>query len=144
LRFHGPAQNSGTDGSVDATDSDADGHATFQEWLADTDPTNALFFFHIEDISRQSPVAVSFQSSSNRTYTLCSTPKLAPPDWTPVPGEQAISGTGGTMTLGDPITAPRLFYGVRVGLASTATVAINGYACHQTRPRTNAARPSGI
>jgi len=31
-----------TDGSVDATDPDADGHTTWQEWRCLTDPTNAL------------------------------------------------------------------------------------------------------
>jgi PKD repeat protein len=105
-----------TDGSVDAMDSDADGHTTFQEWVADTDPTNAHSFFDIEAISKSSPAMISFQSSSNRSYTLWSTPQLAPPDWAPVPGEQAIPGNGGTLTLSDKTNAPQRFYRVLVNL----------------------------
>ncbi len=39
---------------------DLDPFTTFQEWLADTDPTNALSFFHIEDITKGSPAMISF------------------------------------------------------------------------------------
>jgi hypothetical protein len=105
-----------TDGSIDATDSDADGRTTFQEWVADTDPTNALSYFYIEAISKGSPAIISFQSSSNRIYTLWGTPQLAPLDWTPVPGEQGIPGNGGTLTLSDPTSAPQRFYRVQVNL----------------------------
>ena len=80
---------------------DHDAFNTFQEWLAGTDPTNASSFFYIEDITKHSPAAVSFQSLTNRTYTLWKTPQLSPANWTPVPGEQAIPGTGGMMTLSD-------------------------------------------
>jgi len=95
---------------------DGDAFTTFQEWLADTDPANALSFFYIKDISQSSPAMVSFQSSSNRTYTLWSTPQLDPPDWAPVAGEQTIPGNGGTLTLSDPANAPLQFYRVQVNL----------------------------
>lgn len=95
---------------------DHDVFTTFQEWLADTDPTNALSFFRIEDISKDSPAMISFQSSSNRTYTLWSTPGLASPDWAPVSSAQAIAGTGGPMTLGDDPESPQQFYRVQVNM----------------------------
>jgi len=95
---------------------DHDAFTTFQEWLADTDPTNALSFFHIEAISKSSPPMVTLQSSSNRIYTLWSTPQLAPPTWSPVPGAEAIPGTGGPLTLSDPTNAPQQFYRVQVNL----------------------------
>jgi len=105
-----------TDGSADAIDSDADDRTTFQEWQADTDPTNPLSYFHIEAFSKSSPATISFQSSSNRTYTLWGTPQLAPPEWTPVSGQQGIPGTGGTLILSDPANAPQRFYRVQVNL----------------------------
>jgi hypothetical protein len=95
---------------------DHDAFTTFQEWLAGTDPTNALCFFHIEAISKHSPAAISFQSSSNRAYTLWSTPQLSPPDWLPVPGAQAVPGTDGIMTLSDTNNALEQFYRMEVNL----------------------------
>jgi PKD repeat protein len=112
LQLHGLA----TDGSADAADLDGDHLNSRQEWLADTDPNDGSSFFHIEAISKSSPAMISVQSSSNRTYTLWGTPQLAPPDWTPVPGEQSIPGTGGTLTLSDPTNAPQRFYRVQVNL----------------------------
>ena len=105
-----------TDPQIVSGNPDQDAFTTFQEWLADTDPTNALSYFHIEGITKDSPALVSFQSSSNRTYTLWSTPQLAPSDWAPVPDVQAVSGNGGTLTLSDPANAPRQFYRVQVNL----------------------------
>ncbi|HEX5398199.1 MAG TPA: PKD domain-containing protein, partial [Verrucomicrobiae bacterium] len=95
---------------------DHDAFNTFQEWLAGTDPTNAASFFYIDDITKHSPAAVSFQSLTNRTYTLWSTPQLSPADWTPVSGAQAIPGDGGIMTLSDTNNAARQFYRVEVNL----------------------------
>ena len=104
------------DGSADTADPDGDLMNSWQEWLAGTDPTNALSFFHIGASSKNSPASISFLSSSNRTYTLWRMPTLAPPDWTPVPGEQAIPGNGGPLTLSDPTNAPQQFYRVEVNL----------------------------
>jgi hypothetical protein len=64
----------------------------------------------------ESPAGVSFQSSSNRTYTLWSTPQLVSPDWAVVPGQETVPGNGGTLTLSDPTSALRQFYRVEVSL----------------------------
>jgi hypothetical protein len=95
---------------------DHDAFTTFQEWLAGTDPTNALSFFHIEAISKESPATVSVLSSSNRTYTLWSTPEWVSPDWAVVPGQETVPGNGVTLTLSDPTNALRQFYRVEVSL----------------------------
>jgi len=95
---------------------DHDAFTTFQEWLADTDPTNAMSYFHIEAILKRSPVVVSFLSSLNRTYTLWRGSRLDPPDWSVVPGQQGISGTGSTLTLEDAADGPQKFYRVQVSL----------------------------
>jgi len=105
-----------SDPQVVSGDPDQDAFTTFQEWVADTDPTNALSYFHVGAIHKGSPAMISFQSSTNRIYTLWSTPQLALPDWTPVPGGQAIPGNGGTLTLSDPTNAPQRFYRVQVNL----------------------------
>jgi len=95
---------------------DHDAYTTFQEWLADTDPTDAMSYFHIEAINKSSPVMVSFLSSLNRTYTLWCGSRLDPPDWSVVPGQQGISGTGSTLTLEDAADGPQKFYRVQVSL----------------------------
>lgn len=105
-----------SDPQVVSGNPDHDPFTTFQEWLADTDPTNALSYFHIEGFSKSSPAMISFQSSFDRTYTLWSTPQLSPPDWTPVPGNQAILGNGGTLILSDTANSPQQFYRVQVNL----------------------------
>jgi hypothetical protein len=86
----------------------------FQEWMADTDPTNALSYFRIEAISNHSRVTVHFQTSSNRVYSLLSAANLAEANWTVVPGQIAVPGTGGLDSLMDTNTAPAQFY--RVGV----------------------------
>jgi len=56
---------------------DADGVRNFDEWLADTDPSDANSFFHIEEIGVVSGVTtLQFQSSPIRRYTAQFTPAL--------------------------------------------------------------------
>ena len=102
---------------VAAGNPDNDPHTTLQEWLADTDPTNALSYFRIETISNLPPVAVSFFSSSNRLYTLLSTTNLTEVNtFNAVPGQADIRGNGGAQTLTDTNAAAALFYRVNVKL----------------------------
>ncbi len=105
-----------TDGSVDTADLDGDHMNNREEWLADTDPTNAISCFQIESIGASSPATVSFLSSPNRTYTLWRANRLDPPDWTAVPGQQTIPGNGDMLTLSDDKEAPQLFHRVEVSL----------------------------
>ena len=93
---------------------DNDAQTTYEEWLADTNPTNALSCFRITAISNGPPVTVEFGSSSNRVYTLLSCTNLAAPFWTPVPGQTSIQGNGALQELSDTNAAPPRFYRVQV------------------------------
>jgi len=42
----------------------------WQEYVADTDPTNIVSYFRITAISNLPPWRVYFESSANRRYTL--------------------------------------------------------------------------
>jgi hypothetical protein len=105
------------DPTVAAGNPDHDPHTTYQEWIADTDPTNALSYFRIESISNLPPVAVRFASSTNRQYSLLSASGLSDVNtFSPVPGQTNITGNGGILTLTDTNAAAALFYrlGVKV------------------------------
>ncbi len=104
-----------TDPAVAAGNPDHDPHTTLQEWIADTDPTNALSYFRIEAISNLPPVAVQFVSSADRRYTLLSSPGLADTTaFAAVPGQTNVAGNGGVLTLTDTNATASLFY--RVGV----------------------------
>jgi hypothetical protein len=94
---------------------DHDAFTTYQEWVADTDPTSAQSFFHIEGITASSPVTIFFQSSSNRLYTLRSATNLVSAVWTNVPGQIDVPGSGGMDALTDATNGAPKFYrlGVR-------------------------------
>ena len=90
------------------------GQTTCQEWVADTDPTNALACLRIESISYGAPVGVLFHSSSNRLYTLRSATNLTAGGWSDVLGQVDVPGTGGLHCLTDTDAAPAKFYRVVV------------------------------
>ncbi len=95
---------------------DGDPHTTFQEWMADTDPTDALSYFRIASVSNGTPLTLQFVSSANRQYGLFYSADLlgTNTEWTSVPGQADVPGTGGLQTLGDTNAAPARFY--RVGV----------------------------
>jgi hypothetical protein len=106
-----------TDGSADATDPDADGHTTWQEWRCLTDPTNALSVLRLLSASPAGTnVTVSWQSVAGVSYFLeCSTNVAGPP---PIfsPLATGIPGQPGTTSFTDTNAAnlAPLFY--RVGV----------------------------
>ena len=105
--------------SCAAGDPDADGFTNYNEYIADTNPTNAASYFHIAGIANTNTtnVAVSFQSSANRRYTLCQTTNLTSGVWNNVPSQSDVPGNGGTTTLTDssPTNTQRFYrIGVRV------------------------------
>jgi len=109
-----------TDPGVAADNPDADAHTTYQEWVADTNPTNALSYFRVA-ISNVAPATVHFLSSSNRHYTLTVATNLVGQGsgtlWTDIPGQVNVPGRGGADSLTD--TNPPLsqqFYRVRVSV----------------------------
>jgi hypothetical protein len=93
-------------------DSDNDGRSDFEEYIADTDPTNKSSFFKL-DLSPSDPT-LSWHTSSNRLYTLRSSTNLT--EWTIVPQMSNMPGTGGTMVFTSESSAPRLFFKMSVAL----------------------------
>jgi len=98
---------------------DGDAHTTLHEWIADTDPTNALSFFRITSVTNGAAFSLAFSSSSNRLYTLSSATNLANTNtvWSNVAGQVDVSGNGTLRVLSDTNPAvPQIFYrvGVRV------------------------------
>jgi hypothetical protein len=108
-----------TDPNTATNNPDGDPRTTFQEWVADTNPTNALSYFRIAAISNLAPVTVRFSSSSNRQYTLSYATNLVGQGpgtiWTDVPGQVDLPGNGSTRTLTDSNPpSPQSIYRVRV------------------------------
>ena len=91
---------------------DQDPHTTFQEWVADTNPTDAASHLRIDSILPGTPNVVSFLSSSNRIYTLQHTPDL-PATWSVITTQ---AGKGGADSLSHTNGAPNGFYRIRVQL----------------------------
>lgn len=78
------AQHGWTNNFEDAAldDPDGDGYATWQEYLAGTDPTNAASRFQWSVTETEDAFAVSIEpTSTNRHYWLDATPDLIAPDW---------------------------------------------------------------
>src|SRR5204863_6208158 len=60
-----------TDGSADYVDTDHDGHNNWQEWMAGTDPTNALSVLRLAPpVITPTNVTLAWTSVPDRTYTL--------------------------------------------------------------------------
>ena len=105
------------DPTVAAGNPDHDPHTTYQEWIADTDPTNALSYFRLLGLSQLSPSVVQFLSSSNRQYTLYRA--SAPPvsnAFVAVAGQANVPGTGSTQSLTDTNGGAAGFFRVGVKL----------------------------
>jgi len=102
------------DPQVFASDPDRDNHTTLDEWVADTNPTNALSVLRITAISKGPPVTVQFTSSSNRLYTLRHAPLLTNAIWTDARGQTDVPGSGGLQVLRHTNVVPPRFYRVSV------------------------------
>ncbi len=82
-------------------DPDHDGSDNGNEYVAATDPGDAMSVFRAAG-NRVAPAAVTFQSATNRLHTLWRRENLHAGSWQPVAGQTDIAGTGGAMTLSDP------------------------------------------
>jgi hypothetical protein len=100
--------------NVATNNPDGDSFNTFEEWVADTDPTNALSCFRIESVVFGPPVVVHFLSSSNRSYSLLASSSVNGGLWTNVPGQAEVRGSGGMVALRDTNALPRRFYRLEV------------------------------
>lgn len=86
----------------------------WQEYVADTDPTNLNSYLHAVAISNLPPTTVYFPSSSRRYYTLQRRDNLLAGVWTNVSGQIAIQGAGGPDSLQDMTAVPQQFYRIAV------------------------------
>ncbi len=102
--------------ALDGQDLDADGDVNAREYLADTDPLASNDWFHVTGLNVQPPVNLSFNSSSNRLYTLQATPSLSGDSWEGVPGQGPRPGVGGPDAMVDTNAPSRRFYRLRVEL----------------------------
>ncbi len=117
------ALNKLNDGGVTFTeaetnDADGDGQFAWQEYVADTLPTNPASCFRIVEFGRE-PASnlVSFASSAVRVYTLTASSNLAAGSWAAVGSQTNKVGNGGTLRLADTnAAAQERFYRVRVSL----------------------------
>jgi hypothetical protein len=106
-----------TDGSADHQQADSDTFDNGEEYIADTDPTNAASYFHITAVSNLPPWTVYFEASAGRRYTLSGVSNLSSGAWSPVPGAGPRPGTGGQDSLSDTNVPPKgPFYRLKVEL----------------------------
>lgn len=102
----------GSDPGVAHTDND--GVSDYEEWVAGTIPTDADSYFHV---THDSPVAVYFDSSTGRVYTLQGATNLVEGMWTNVPGAGPRAGVGAADSMQDTNEPPAgSFYRVEVQL----------------------------
>jgi len=104
------------DDGVASGNPDNDAYNNFQEWLADTNPTNALSFFQIQTLTNRLAAQITLPSSSNRNYSLFYRSNISGGSWVAVPGQTGIPGTGGFLILQDTNTAFQRYYRVGVSI----------------------------
>ena len=95
-------------------DPDHDGLANWQEFRANTNPTNSASVFQIRSLSRAADgrFQVQFDTSTNRTYRVEASSDLS--NWRVV--QDSIPGISQTVTITDPAYVPdvEIFYRVKV------------------------------
>jgi hypothetical protein len=105
-----------TDGSADFADPDHDGMNNWQEWIAGTNPTNALSVLKMQPlVHNASGWLVTWQSVSNRTYYLQFSTNLG----APVPFSAVrsnLAGLNGTTSFTDTNVYPTGSALYRVGV----------------------------
>ncbi len=98
----------------ETTSSDTDPHTDLQEFIADTDPTNAASYFRIKSIGYTNGVRVCFDSSSGRLYRMRFIDDLQGSVWSNVPGQEQRFGLGPNDTMTDTNAVPQRYYRLEV------------------------------
>jgi hypothetical protein len=100
-----------TDGSADGADADKDGMVNGQEWIAGTNPTNALSVLKLQtpDLSNSNGVVIGWPGVTNRIYSIQRNADLTSPFSTLQDG---IAGQSGSMSYTDTTAtvSATLFY----------------------------------
>ena len=105
-------------GLVASADNDGDGFSNLQEYIADTNPTNAASFFEIDAIIAQVNQTVTFLGSTARQYQVfCTTNDLAVTNLTWIAAHtNKIWGAGTNSFITVTNTADKAFYRLKVSL----------------------------
>ena len=92
-------------------DSDGDGVSDYHEDLADTDPTNNASFFEMHIQSETGSVTTTWDTSSNRFYSLLYNTNLMNANaWAPINDLTNTPGTGGTIYYTNALPEKTGFY----------------------------------
>jgi hypothetical protein len=93
-------------------DPDQDGMTNLQEYLADTDPTNAMSRLALTFTPPASGVfKIQFNAVSNKNYSLYSRPSFATGNWVQVQSFPAVT-TNRSITVTNNLSEPTRFYEV--------------------------------
>lgn len=103
-----------TNGANALLDADLDGYTAFQEYLADTSPTNETSYPRIAACASLTGVAITFPSSTARLYRLDYSTNLLNSFWMPFASN--IAGLAGSTTLIDTNPTSRRSFRISVGL----------------------------
>ncbi|MBI1839549.1 MAG: lamin tail domain-containing protein [Verrucomicrobia bacterium] len=103
------------DSSDGAADADHDGMSNLAEYIAGTDPTNALSYLKIDAIEVGLATKLSFSAVSNKTYTVQYRDRLDPGPWIKL-ADVPAGATTHTETVMDPAPATRRYYRLVVPL----------------------------
>ncbi len=101
-------------GPLTETDTDADGFSVWQEYVADTNPTNSQSYFQVASTNASGEFVIVFpDSSTQRNYWVESRTNLLHGIW--VEGDEKV-GTGANLHVTPPITSAPAFHrgGVRL------------------------------
>lgn len=101
---------------ADALYDEGDGVPAWQEYVADTDPTNAASYFRITGVTNLPPWTIYFDSSSDRAYTLIWCSNLVDGTWSNVMGQESRKGVGGPDQMQDTNSSASQFYRLKVDL----------------------------
>jgi hypothetical protein len=107
------------DGSADFTDFDQDGLNTWQEWVADTNPTNTLSTVKITSAARTDNSAgfvLTWESQNTRLYYVQRSEDLARREFPTI--QSNIVGQAGTTSYTDTNAVGRGPFFYRVGVKS--------------------------
>ena len=104
-----------TDPDTGLYDSDGDGPANGDEYVADTDPTDSNDFLVIDAVQRVASCSVVFDCSTGRVYSMQYRDDLLTGGWAYVEGQAGVAGDpSGTLVLSDTNEAALRYYRVQV------------------------------
>lgn len=98
-----------------AGDNDGDRSSNLDEYIADTNPTNAASFFAIESFARTAGREVQILSTNSRYYSVDYLPDMIAGDtWSNL--QSGVAGSNGLLSIMDTNEAVRRMYRARVNL----------------------------